>query len=163
MRIMTAPLVRAETPGDADSIRHLVQAAFEQADEAELVDALREGGFLAVSAVAIVDDAVVAHAALSRACIAEKPALVLAPVSVHPDYQGRGLGAAVVNHILDMTSGTVMVLGDPGYYRRFGFVAAEGHGITDPTFEPPPGILQVLRPELASPGPLAYAEPFLDL
>jgi predicted N-acetyltransferase YhbS len=49
----------------------------------------------------------------------------LGPVSVHPSCQGQGVGSALINEALEHlrlsgASGCV-VLGEPEYYRRFGF------------------------------------------
>jgi putative acetyltransferase len=162
MTVMTSPAVRPESPSDAEAVRFLVGAAFGQPHEAILLDALRRGAHLHASSVALLDEAIVAHASLSRGTIKYTTVLILAPVSVHPDFQSRGLGTAVVKHVLGTSDRAVVVLGDPGYYRRFGFVAATDHGITDPTFDPPAGVLQVLRPERAPSGPVEYPAPFLD-
>lgn len=48
----------------------------------------------------------------------------LAPVAVHPDCQGRGLGSELIRRSLEMgppASTAVFVLGDPAFYERFGF------------------------------------------
>ena len=49
----------------------------------------------------------------------------LGPVSVRPDRQRRALGQALIRDGLDrlgaMAAGGCVVLGDPGYYGRFGF------------------------------------------
>ena len=41
--------IRPETTADLDAIRHVNYLAFGQDDEARLVDALREGGFVRAS------------------------------------------------------------------------------------------------------------------
>jgi predicted N-acetyltransferase YhbS len=54
--------------------------------------------------------------------------VVLAPLSVSTEWRRRGIGAALVRASLEelRTSGCdlVLVLGDPAYYGRFGFVPA---------------------------------------
>jgi hypothetical protein len=48
----------------------------------------------------------------------------LAPVAVHPEWQKRGHGSNLIRQTLaqaDISGSPVFVLGDPGYYRRFGF------------------------------------------
>lgn len=155
--------VRAEQPSDIEDIRRVVTVAFAQPDEARLVDVLRETGDIHASSVAIVDDVIVGHAALSKGRIEDAVVHVLAPVAVDPAFQGQGIGIAVVDHVLQSSAGPVVVLGDPDYYKRFGFSAAEDHQICDTTFNPPPGVLQILHPELAPSGVLTYPDPFLHL
>ena len=55
---------------------------------------------------------------------AEEIGFHLAPVAVHPDHQGDGLGSELIRRTLLMeplASAAVFVLGDPAFYSRFGF------------------------------------------
>jgi putative acetyltransferase len=137
--------VRSEQADDADAVRAVHVAAFGQADEADLVEALRRDRLAVIGMVAEVDETVVAHALLGRIAVGGAPALALAPVGVLPHNQRQGLGSAVVRAALAeatrLGERLVVVLGDPGYYRRFGFVAASGAGVTGPW---PGPALQVL-------------------
>ena len=54
-------IIRPESTADHDAIRHVNRLAFGQDDEARLVDALRDGGFLRVSLVAEQAGQVVGH------------------------------------------------------------------------------------------------------
>ena len=148
---------------DQDAIWHVNAQAFGRRDEADLVDALRDNGDLVASSVILTEGQIIGHAALSSGSIGTIRLLVLAPVAVLPEHQGQGLGQAVVDHVLKTADGSpVSVLGDPGFYGRFGFVPAEPFGVTPP-FPVDPGAFQLLRPELVPPGTLTYAAPFLDL
>ncbi len=67
------------------------------------------------------------------------PALLLGPLGVAPDLQGRGIGADLINHGLIAARNhhhtIVILVGDLTYYGRFGFGAANvahGHHITMP-------------------------------
>jgi putative acetyltransferase len=128
--------VRAERADDVDAVRRVLLAAFETDAEARLVEALRRGhAWLPdLCVVADRDGAVVAFAPLSRIMIGGDPGLALGPVAVLPDLQRRGLGAAVVEESLRRATAAgerlVIVLGDPAYYGRFGFVPAAPFGIT---------------------------------
>ncbi|MEV4640266.1 N-acetyltransferase [Actinoplanes sp. NPDC049548] len=119
-------------------MRAVLTAAFETDAEARLVDALRDSAawLPALSVVAEEDGRIVAHALLSRIAVGADPALALGPVAVLPAEQRRGLGAAVIRDVLrraaDAGERLVLVLGDPAYYRRFGFVPATPYGITSP-------------------------------
>ncbi len=50
---------------------------------------------------------------------------ILAPVAIHNDYQGRGIGQALINHGLREMQrkgvGTVTTYGDPAFYAKVGF------------------------------------------
>lgn len=117
--------VRVEESADVVTIRAVVEAAFPGAAEADLVDALRTTGDAALSVVALEDGVVVGHTMLSR-LVAPFPALALAPVAVTPRRQNRGIGSRMVRFALDLARqdgwAGIFVLGDPGYYRRFGFL-----------------------------------------
>lgn len=114
-------VIRSETPDDRDGIRLLVARAFPTEAEAGIVDALRRDGDLIHSLVAAAEPFVIGHAGLSR-LEAPFPSLCLAPVSVHPAVQGRGLGGDLIRAALSAADDhVVVVVGDPAYYTRFGF------------------------------------------
>jgi putative acetyltransferase len=81
----------------------MVEGAFGGTIEADLVDALRRSpGWLGFSFVAEASGAVVGHIAVTRSLL-DAPrrlvdVLVLAPVSVAPAHQGRGIGSALMRH-----------------------------------------------------------------
>jgi predicted N-acetyltransferase YhbS len=56
-----------------------------------------------------------------------RPALLLGPLAVHPDAQKRGIGAALMQRARDEATqrghAAVLLVGDAGYYGRFGFSA----------------------------------------
>lgn len=117
--------LRRERAGDEAAIAALTERAFGGPDEARLIAALRRDGDLAVSLVAECHGAILGHVALSP-LKADGPAFSLAPLSVHPAVRRRGIGTALVRAALDAAAGhTVVVLGDPAYYTRFGFAAAD--------------------------------------
>ncbi len=59
--------------------------------------------------------------------------LSFGPLSVLPEWQGKGVGSALVRHSLERASElgytAVLIYGDPAFYSRLGFVAAEKFGI----------------------------------
>jgi predicted N-acetyltransferase YhbS len=155
--------LRAETPEDQRSIWHVNAETFDQRNEADLVNALRDSGDLFASSVALIGSRVVGHAALSIGSIGQRRLLVLAPVAVVPDLQGRGIGKSVVSHVLTAAGNSpVTVFGDPEFYSRFGFQAAEPFGVAAP-FSVDPRALQLLNAKTVPAGTLTYAAPFPDL
>lgn len=135
---MTGLVVRPEEPADIPAIRRVNELAFGQPAEADLVDALRHSGALTLSLVAEDGDGIVGHIAFSPVTIAAADgvtdALGLAPMAVIPARQKTGIGARLITEALGrcekMEYGLVVVLGEPAYYRRFGFVTSQPHGIT---------------------------------
>ena len=122
-------LIRLEGPGDQPAIRDLLEAAFPDRAEADLVDALRRTRALALSLVAEMDDYVVGHVAFSRLFVEEgvarSKAVALAPLAVYTEYQDKGIATRLVReaHAVLASRGETLsvVLGEPQYYRRFGY------------------------------------------
>ena len=125
-------VIRAERPEDAAAIGRITAEAFAGTSyghngEAGIVEALRADGALTGSLVTVQDGEVVGHVAFSPVGIAGAGGgwYGLGPVSVAPAHQKRGLGQALIRAGLDrlgeLDAAGCVVLGDPGYYRRFGF------------------------------------------
>ncbi|MHB0995638.1 MAG: GNAT family N-acetyltransferase [Elusimicrobiales bacterium] len=156
-----AVTIRPEAPADYPGIRKANKKAFKRKEESKLVDAMRESeNFIpALSLVAELDGQVVGHILFSAITIKgpeqETPALALAPMCVLPEYQGRGIGGALLRRGLEacreLGHKLVVVVGHEDYYPRFGFVQAGEKGLVLP-FEAPPGIFMVLE---LQPGALA--------
>ncbi|MDO5642876.1 MAG: N-acetyltransferase [Paracoccus sp. (in: a-proteobacteria)] len=129
--------IRPERPGDKAAIAALTTAAFLTAPhsdgtEADIIARLRAAGALSLSLVAVDGARIIGHAAFSPVTIAggDQGWMGLGPVSVRPARQGRGTGAALIRDGLARIgaagAGGCVVLGDPGYYQRFGFAALPG-------------------------------------
>lgn len=126
--------IRSERPEDVDTIRSLTRTAFATAPhssqtEAAIVDALRDADALTLSLVAEDDGEILGHVAFSPVTVDGKDVgwYGLGPVSVWPDRQGRGIGQALIRKgLADLrrrgAKGCVLI-GDPAYYGRFGFVS----------------------------------------
>jgi len=137
--------LRPEGPADITAVRQVVTEAFARPDapvpaEVGLVEALRasEDWIPELSMVAEVGGEIVGYALLSRVRVDPGilPALALGPVAVRPDRQGLGYGTAVVQAALDAATELgerlVVVLGNPAFYRRFGFEPAARFALTSP-------------------------------
>jgi predicted N-acetyltransferase YhbS len=55
------------------------------------------------------------------------------PISVLPEYQNKGIGSKMINHTVELGRNAgykaIIILGDPAYYGRFGFIAAKNFNI----------------------------------
>ncbi|TJZ94100.1 GNAT family N-acetyltransferase [Paracoccus gahaiensis] len=119
------PLIRSEAPGDHEALDRLLTLAFGRPDEARLLRRLRADGDLAVSLLAHAEGVPIAHVALSP-LQADRPALALTPIAVHPALQRRGLGRALTAAALAAAGDRpVVALGDPGLYAGCGFLPAD--------------------------------------
>jgi putative acetyltransferase len=126
--------------GDAQDVREVHLRAFAGSeDEARLVESLHAAGAAPVSLVAV-DEAskgVVGHVLFSPVEVDNGGSSIrvvgLAPVGVLPEYQGQGVGSRLIRAGLEACReaayDAVVVLGEPGYYSRFGFERASGHGL----------------------------------
>ncbi len=125
-----------------DAIRQLTVAAFESSEfgyngEADLIDAIHADSGKALSLVAIQDAIVVGHILLSSASIVcqgkQLEGMGLAPMSVSPAHQRKGIGSLLVKTALQKLSEQedpfTIVAGHPGFYPRFGFKLASEFGI----------------------------------
>lgn len=150
--------VRPEIRADERAIAEVHRLAFGRDDETNLVSALRETeNYLPeLSLVAVRGGAVVGHVLVTLVELVPTtgetdvahPLLALAPLGVRPENQGRGVGStlveAAVRRAAVRSEPLVVVVGDPGYYSRFGFGPASALGIEAP-FPLPDGALQVRR------------------
>lgn len=129
--------IRHEKSKDTKKIHFLLQQAFGRPDEADLVDTLRERGKFTLSMVAIHDTRVVGHILFSPVTVESKrgtrKAVGLAPLAVLPPYQRSGIGSKLVLAGLKECGRAghevVVVIGDPAYYRKFGFSPAKPLGL----------------------------------
>jgi putative acetyltransferase len=104
----------------------LLQRAFPGSDyEARLVQKLHDNNRTLHEWVCIHVNKAIAYIAFTPAYHGrEICGLHLAPMAVAPDFQKQGVGTELLKFALrqaDIKSRPLFVLGEPGYYRRFGF------------------------------------------
>ncbi|WP_042272668.1 GNAT family N-acetyltransferase [[Clostridium] dakarense] len=143
--------IRQENEKDYKVSEDLVKLAFENeefSDKSEhlLVNRLRKGNSFIKELSMVVEDneKIVGHILFTKALIdngKEKfETLALAPLSVLPKYQGKGIGSKLIKEGLkkakEMGYKSVIVLGHDKYYPRFGFIPASNYDIKAP-FEVP--------------------------
>jgi predicted N-acetyltransferase YhbS len=127
--------IRDERPGDREASLAVERVAFDTDEEAAIVAAVcdEEGSF---ALVAEEDREIVGHAQFTRAWIGGDAVVALGPMAVVPERQGGGIGSGLVRAGLqrarERREPAVIVLGDPGFYPRFGFVPASDLGLRNP-------------------------------
>ncbi|MGH7026388.1 GNAT family N-acetyltransferase [Brevundimonas sp.] len=117
-----------ETASDATAIDALVLAAFGPGRFAKTAERLREAAELAVGFCAFEGERLIGSVRLWSITVGETRSVFLGPIAVDAASRRGGLGAELVRACLDeakaMTLDGVLLIGDPPYFSRFGFVAA---------------------------------------
>lgn len=161
--------IREEKPADAPAIRDVLLAAFPTPAEADLVDALRRSRDIVLSLLASTADRVVGSIVFSRLTLngfTTTRIVALAPLAVHPDFQGQGVALELLRHghrqLAQHGVALSIVLGDPAYYTRYGYSASEAAAFKTPYDGPH---LMAMRLSAAAPkdGELAWPRPFAGL
>lgn len=152
-----AVTVRVMADAELGAVRDLTALAFgAEAGVGDLLDALRGSwawddqlSFVAHDA----GGALVGHVLFTRALL-DAPArlvdvLVLGPVAVRPDLQGRGIGRALIEHGLEVvgtrSEPVVFLEGHSAYYPGFGFRPGAELGFVAPSLRIPPAAFMALR------------------
>lgn len=150
--------IRQEQQNDYRKTEEMVQQAFlheEFSDktEHELVKRIREcEAFVPELSIVAVDEEIVGHIMLSKITIEQDgtsvESLALAPVSVATGHQKKGIGGKLIGAALekakDLGYGSIVVLGHPEYYPKFGFKKASEWNIKAP-FEVPEEVFMVVE------------------
>lgn len=135
--------IRIEQTDDFPKIRKVIIAAFKTAphsdgNEQDLVEKLRETDAYIKELALVCEDngEIVGHIMLTKNKIGKTKGLSLAPISILPSYQHKGLGRLLIKRSLDIAKHLgyeyVIVLGDNKYYSKFGFQPAKNFGIKCP-------------------------------
>ena len=139
--------LRQETEQDHKSVFNVIQQAFENEEYSDhkeqfLVERLRKSNAFIpeLSIVAEVDNKIVGHILLTKLEIENDintyESLALAPVSVLPEFQGKGVGSKLILHSHEVAKElgykSIMLLGHEKYYPRFGYELTNKYGIEMP-------------------------------
>jgi putative acetyltransferase len=153
-------LILPEKPEHIPGVRAVEEQAFRRAAEADVVDRLRAHGAVTLSLVAVEEGLVAGHVLFSPVDIVSQgadgqehrsPAVGMGPVAVLPERQRQGIGSRLIRagleEIRQSGHAVVVVLGDPRYYTRFGFVPAGRFGIRfqDENVPPEDFMIQEMR------------------
>ncbi|MHB1043056.1 MAG: GNAT family N-acetyltransferase [Eubacteriales bacterium] len=137
-------VIRRETPEEFSQIYDLVKVAFQTAKvsdgkEQDFVNQLRSSGnyIPELALVAEENGKLIGHIMLTKTYIVNSgkkfETLLLAPISVALEYRNRGVGSNLIKESFKLAKKmgytSVLLVGDPAYYQRFGFKAAVNFGI----------------------------------
>lgn len=161
-------MIRNAVRADYPAVRAIVHDAFGRVEEADLVERLRADGDVLFELVAGDAATLNGHILYSRLAILREDATIaaaaLAPVSVLPGLQCRGVGAALIEagnaRCRRMGLAAIIVLGHAEYYPRFGFTAAAARALDAPFSGSSFMALEIEPGALANGGRVRYAKAF---
>lgn len=119
--------IRHELPVDAAAIERLHARAFGPGRFARTAFRLREGvpPDPALSFTAHVGTFLVGSIKVTPVLAGAQNALMLGPLTVDPAFEGKGIGAALMNRSIEAAREAghdlILLIGDAAYYTRFGF------------------------------------------
>ena len=161
-------VLRKETQADYRIVENLTRQAFWNhhvpgCNEHYLMHIIRHSdAFIdALDFVAQVNGEIVGNIVYTKAQIVDDQGdfhqvLSFGPISVLPAFQGRGIGGILIEHTLEIAKElghrAVLIYGDPDYYSKFGFVAAEYYkiGTSDNMYAVPLQALELVPGALAN-------------
>ena len=125
-------MIREAQESDLEEVFNLIHSAFGNRAESDLVKQLISDGDVLINLLVESSDTIIGNVVVSK--ITMEPDIGLfcggvAPVSVVPDQQSSGVGSklmtAAINESKKMVIDALFLLGDPNYYKRFGFIVSK--------------------------------------
>jgi putative acetyltransferase len=159
-------MIRHARAADHPAIRSVIEAAFGQSAEAELVERLRMDGDVVFELVAEEAGELHGHILFSRLWVdSANLYAALAPLAVRPDRQRTGLGKRLTEASLETArefgAHAVVVLGHAAYYPKFGFSAEAAARLRSPFSGNPAFMALALEPgALDEPLTVIYPDAF---
>lgn len=161
--------IREEHIRDQEKVSQLIKSSFRKDDPVILVNMLRKRtDFIKeLSLVAEINEVIIGYVLLSPIYMQTDRALVktlwLEPVCVHPEFQGRGIGTAIIKKALNIGQlfdfKSIFVTGMLEYYSRFGFKLAVEFGISSSLNIPSKALLAIeLKNEVLKQGKIIFPE-----
>ncbi len=139
--------IRKEEPVDYNTVHNVIKDAFSEVEISDhkehlLVERLRKSNHFIpeLSLIALNENQVIGHILLTKIKVIndEKAfdSLALAPVSILPEFQGKGIGGMLIEQshqkARELGYKSIIILGHENYYPRFGYVRADTFGIELP-------------------------------
>lgn len=121
--------IGVEAPADAGAREALLDRAMGSARLLRPSERLRCGRLPAdgLALIARFGTEIVGSVRLWQVAASGRPALLLGPLAVAPDWQGKGIGTALMTTAIDSAAAlghaAILLIGDAPYYARFGFSA----------------------------------------
>ena len=121
-------MIRETQESDLEEIFNLIHSSFSNKAESDLVKQLISDGDVLINLVVESSDTIIGNVIVSQ--ITMEPDIGLfcggvAPLSVLPDQQSSGVGSRLmeeaINESRKLGIDALFLLGDPNYYKRFGF------------------------------------------
>lgn len=154
MHLLSQLIIRRENNKDHEPVYSLIESAFNRSSESALVEKLRysDAAIPELSLVATLHNKIVGHILFTKIKIINDQqiatsALALAPLSVLPQFQNKGIGKRLIETGLEKAKELgyklVSVLGHADYYPRFGFLPAGRFHIEAPIAVPPQNFMVI--------------------
>lgn len=147
-------VIRPEIKSDYLHIKNVNDLAFKQQSEGLLIDKLRDNPMFItdLSLVAVLGNEIIGHILFVPINIVDNAmihdSLALAPMSVLPKFQGKGIGGQLIKYGLNAAKKlgfeSVIVLGHKDYYPKFGFQPASKWNIKAP-FDVPDEVFMAIE------------------
>ena len=125
-------MIRETQESDLEEVFNLIHSSFSNKAESDLVKQLISDGDVLINLVVESSDTIIGNVVVSQ--ITMEPDIGLfcggvAPLSVLPDRQSSGVGSQLMEEVINESRklgiDALFLLGDPNYYKRFGFTVSK--------------------------------------
>ena len=125
-------MIRETHKSDFEEVFNLIYSSFGNQAEPDLVKQLILDGDVLINLVFELSDTIIGNVLVSKITMEPDVGLLcggVAPVSVLPDQQSSGIGSQLMTEVIHESKkkgmDALFLLGDPNYYKRFGFIVSK--------------------------------------